>query len=670
MKLICTMRSILLLLTLWTLSFSIAKAQAPFNKDSIRRVIQHIKSKAVDTSHVRALRNIGHNLIEHDSTWSKQILEEALSKSFVTKDQNTITDCYRLLGIWFSYFDYKDKALSYYRLSFQSAMRNKNLYLMAGASLNIGNIKYWKGEYDSCIIYYLKAAEIFENPQILNDKSISEKILDKRKSDLYSNISGVFNTLKNLPKADLYIDKAIAIAQKYHSPAALDAYAYYMHKKADNYYENGNIEKALRIRMTYLPQMENGHITKVDLQSAYLNIAQEFFELGFKDSSKLFARKSLQLANKLNTREDIASTTMLLAKIAMEEGRYSEAEQYAKEADEYYMRCENPPEQLGYYKFMQELKSALGQYKEAYFYSDKFIALNDSFLMGERAKQFSELEARYDSEKKESRINLQQAQLKQKNTLNSILIGGTAALFIILLLGYRNYKTKQRLQQQRITELETEKKLTATEAIIKGEEQERSRLAKDLHDGLGGMLSGVKYTLSHMKENIIMTPQNADAFEHSIHMLDNSISEMRRVAHNMMPESLLKFGLDAALNDFCNQVSTSGILKVSYQSMGIANKPIEQSLAITIYRIVQELLNNSIKHASAKNAIIQVAQEEDQLTVTVEDDGKGFDINQLKLAKGIGWKNISSRLNYHNGKLDVKSSPEKGTSVYIEFTTP
>ncbi len=663
------MRSILLLLTLWALSFSVVHAQTPLNKDSILRVIQRIKSKAIDTAYVHALSSIGHDLIEYDSTWSRQILEEALSKSFVTKDQNTITDCYRLLGIWFSNFDYKDHALKYYQLSRYSATRNKNLYLMAGASFNIGNIKYWKGEYDSCIRYYLKAAEIFENPEILNNTSITEKILDRRKSDLYSNISGVFNTLKNLPKADLYIDKAIAIADKYHSPAALAAKAYYMQKKADNYYENGNIEKALRIRMAYLPQLENGQVNTTDIQSAYLNIAQEFFDLNIKDSSKLFAQKSLQLATRLKIRNDMVSTTMLLAKIAMEEGQYNLAEKYAGEAEEYYLHCEDPPEQLGYYKFMRELKSALGQYKEAYLFSDKFIALNDSFLMGERTKQFSELEARYESEKKETQINLQQAQLKQKNILNSILIGGTVASLIILLLGYRNYKNKQKLQLQRITELETEKKLTATEAIIKGEQQERSRLAKDLHDGLGGMLSGVKYSLSNMKENLIMTEQNAQAFENSLYMLDNSISEMRRVAHNMMPESLLRFGLNTALNDFCIQLSTSGILKVSYQSIEIEDKPIEQSLAITIYRIVQELLNNTIKHASAKNATVQIAREAHLLMITVEDDGKGFDVNELKSAKGMGWKNISSRLNYHNGKLDVQSSPEKGTSVYIEFMT-
>ena len=156
--------------------------------------------------------------------------------------------------------------------------------------------------------------------------------------------------------------------------------------------------------------------------------------------------------------------------------------------------------------------------------------------------------------------------------------------------------------------LETEKQLTATEAVLKGEEQERTRLAKDLHDGLGGMLSGIKYSFQTMKRNLIMTPENQQAFERSMDMLDSSIKEMRRVAHNMMPEALVKFGLDTALKDFCNDINQSGALQVNYQSIGMENAVLDQTTAITIYRIVQELINNTMKHAAAKTAIVQVSK--------------------------------------------------------------
>ena len=209
--------------------------------------------------------------------------------------------------------------------------------------------------------------------------------------------------------------------------------------------------------------------------------------------------------------------------------------------------------------------------------------------------------------------------------------------------------------------------MAATEAVLKGEEQERTRLAKDLHDGLGGMLSGIKYSLNTMKGSMIMTPDNVQAFERSMDMLDSCIKEMRRVAHNMMPEALVKFGLDTALQDFCNDVNQSGALKVSYQSIGLKDSAIEQTTGITIYRIVQELLNNTMKHATAKSAIVQISKTDGWLTVTVEDDGTGFNTAILKQSKGIGWTNIQNRVEFLKGKIDVNSQEGKGVSVLIEL---
>lgn len=647
--------------------FSIAVGQ-PHLIDSVLWKIERIRNQAVDTTHVRQLRELGHDLIEVDSVLSKQLLEEALTKSFITKDQNAITNCYRLLGIWYSYFDDKDHALQHYRLSLHSAMQNQNLYLIAGASLNIGNMNYWKGEYDSCIYYYLKAADVFESTKLRKERIISVRLLDKRRSDLYANLSVVFNSIKNLAKADEYIDKAIAIAKQYNTPAAADALAFYMQRKADNHYEHGEIEKALRIRMIHLPQLEQGRVAKTYVQGTYQAIAQEFFELRVKDSAQLFAQKSLQLAKDLKTRDGIANASLLLAKLALGEHKHHLAEQHAAAAQGYFLRSEDPLEQRGYYRFMQELKSEMGQYKDAHFYANQYIALNDTILKGERAKQFSELEARYQSVKKETQIKLQQAQLQQRATLTYILIGAVAVLLTIAVLVNRNHRQKQRLQRQRISELETEKQLTAAEAVLKGEEQERARLAKDLHDGLGGMLSGIKYSFQNMKGNLIMTPESQQTFERSMDMLDTSIKEMRRVAHNMMPEALVKFGLDTALRDFCAEIDQSGTLNVNYQSMSLESATIAQTTAITVYRIVQELLNNTLKHAAAQQALVQVTHTDGVITVTVEDDGKGFNTTSVKQkAQGMGWSNILSRVEYLKGQVDVQSHPDKGTSVWVEL---
>lgn len=326
----------------------------------------------------------------------------------------------------------------------------------------------------------------------------------------------------------------------------------------------------------------------------------------------------------------------------------------------------SPMESL--YLAMSTIKYAQQNFAGAAVWDDKWNIVDQSMKKQEMAEYAVDLEAKYATESKEAKIKLQESQLKQKSTINYILIASAAALLTISVLLFVNHRHKQKLQLQRIREMETLQQLTATEAVLKGEEQERSRLAKDLHDGLGGMLSGIKYSFNTMKGNLIMTPENAQAFERSMDMLDSSIKEMRRVAHNMMPEALVKFGLDTAMKDFCNDISNSGALQVSYHSSGMENEAIDQTTAITIYRIVQELINNSIKHAAATAAIVQLTKEHDRLSITVEDDGKGFDSSLLNLSRGIGWSNIQNRVEFLKGKLDVNSQAGKGTSVLIELT--
>jgi signal transduction histidine kinase len=327
------------------------------------------------------------------------------------------------------------------------------------------------------------------------------------------------------------------------------------------------------------------------------------------------------------------------------------------------------------YQKASELAEKTDRFSEALQFRKQYELMNDS-IVGEKSKSnIGLLEAKFESEKKESMISnleynrkIQALSIKQKNTLNYLLFGVIITLLLLSFLSFRSYQHKQKLQAHRINELETEKQLAATEAVLKGEEQERTRLAKDLHDGLGGMLSGIKYSFQSIKGNMVMTQENQQVFERSMDMLDSSIQEMRRVAHNMMPESLLKFGLDTALKDFCNHINKTGAVKINYLSMGMEGAAIDQTVAITIYRITQELINNILKHAAAENVIVQVTKTGTQLVVTVEDDGQGFDTLILNRSKGIGWTNILNRVEFLKGSLNVDSEYSKGTSVHIEIT--
>ena len=207
----------------------------------------------------------------------------------------------------------------------------------------------------------------------------------------------------------------------------------------------------------------------------------------------------------------------------------------------------------------------------------------------------------------------------------------------------------------------------AAQAVLQGQVEERTRLAKDLHDGLGGILSSAKYSFSNMKENMIITSEHAAAFERSMGMLDKSISELRRVAHNMMPEALVAFGLDTALKDFCNSIEQTGVIQLTYQSFEINENTISKTTSAAIYRIIQELLNNILKHAHASTALVQLVRKNLALSITVEDNGKGFDPLVLDNSDGIGYLNLKNRIAYLNGSIDIQTSEGKGTSVNIEI---
>ncbi len=202
------------------------------------------------------------------------------------------------------------------------------------------------------------------------------------------------------------------------------------------------------------------------------------------------------------------------------------------------------------------------------------------------------------------------------------------------------------------------------DSIIQGQELERSRMARDLHDGLGGMLSGIKLNLSAMKGNMMIHESDAQLFNKSILQLDNAITEMRRVAHNMMPEALLKFGLTEAVQDYCDGINESNTVKMKFTTIGF-NQPLEKSVEVILFRIIQELSNNAIKHAVAKNIFIQLNNHGQGVTLTVEDDGKGFDATQI--TKGAGLQNVQSRIDYLKGSMEINSKEAEGAAFIIEI---
>jgi signal transduction histidine kinase len=553
-----------------------------------------------------------------------------------------------------------DSSLILNQQSVELSRQIKDSVYLAKTLFNTGSVYRAKGQYENAVGCYEEGKKIFSKFGNADIEAQTDDILQL-----------LYTDLKQYEKAISFGERAVAGLRR---ASDLPSLGMALNNLGLNYSSLRKFDKAATC---FTEALDIAHQIgdKNMEQNQYLNLGDVFLEQGEYGKMKPYMVKALILAKELEAHEVELIGTRGLSYYYTYTKNYALAMQYAKEALSLSYRFDLKSQRVKVFTLLSNLAFVMQDIKVGDYYATQSTLLGDSLLNETIQKNALELEKKYESEKKENQIKqleadkkVQQLSIRQKIILNYILIGGAATLLIISLLSFRNYRQKQKLQQQRITELETQQQLTATEAVLKGEEQERTRLAKDLHDGLGGMLSGIKYSLNTMKGSMIMTPDNVQAFERSMDMLDSSIKEMRRVAHNMMPEALVKFGLDTALKDFCNDVDQSGALKVNYQSIGLDNVVIEQTTAITIYRIVQELLNNTMKHASATSAIVQVSKTDGLLSVTVEDDGKGFDTSILKHERGIGWSNIQNRVEFLKGKLDVNSQKEKGTSVLIELS--
>jgi signal transduction histidine kinase len=528
-----------------------------------------------------------------------------------------------------------------------------------GDSLNIGlslmNLGVFYGdlsEFTKAIEYCLQGLKIVEG-----------KTYTKTEVQINDRLQVLYMQMSQYDKAIVYGEKAVQQSRQLKLPAFL---AQSLSNLAMSYNGKKMPEKAMPLLVEALAITKNLGSTNME-SSILLNLADIALAKGDYQTVKKYCERSLELFRQIKSLGGEVTALRALGICYLHEKDFAKATSYVQQSLEIAKANNYKTEKASALKVLSNISFATGDLEAGEKYYGESEAVLTSMIEDVLSEKSANLEKKYETDKKDNQLKLQQAELQRKNMYNYLLAAGAVILLIISLLSYRTYQQKQRLQQLRINELETQQQLTATEAVLKGEEQERTRLAKDLHDGLGGMLSGIKYSFNTMKGNLIMTPDNAQAFERSMDMLDSSIKEMRRVAHNMMPEALVKFGLDTALKDFCNDINQSGALQVSYQSIGLESAEIAQTTSISVYRIVQELINNTMKHASAKSAIVQVAKSGNQLTVTVEDDGKGFNAAVLDQPIGMGWSNIKSRVDFLKGKLDIMSTPETGTSVHIEM---
>ncbi|MEI9919086.1 MAG: ATP-binding protein [Bacteroidota bacterium] len=389
--------------------------------------------------------------------------------------------------------------------------------------------------------------------------------------------------------------------------------------------------------------------------------------------------ESYKLSEQSNTEYYKAEIASNLSQIYFEQNNVALAKKFALEGNELARRFSQLKVVATTYNTLSKIMSARKDFKRALEYASLYKTFADSATNQETQQTTLALESRYQHQKREKEIvALTAANVAHELDVvkkNRLLTGGSilsVAIIVVLALSYFNSKQRreiaekeQMLQHEQIKFLERQQQVVSLQSMINGQETERTRIAKDLHDGLGGLFSTVKMyfsTLQHKNPAL----GNDVLFQKGYSIVDTASVEVRRIAHNMMPEVLMKLGLINALKDLCDSITSGKLLTVSLEVHGM-NSRLNSTTEIMLFRIIQELLNNIIKHAHASEAIIQCIRDQSRLSVIVEDNGKGF--NTLEAEAGIhaGMDTVKNRVDYLKGKITIDSQKNVGTTVMMDF---
>jgi signal transduction histidine kinase len=399
---------------------------------------------------------------------------------------------------------------------------------------------------------------------------------------------------------------------------------------------------------------------------AYTEIGKTYLLKENYDSALVYFKKAGQwyLKNDMQSHQDAQNNYMGQTLVKLK--RYAEAKPYLEKGLRI-AEAEKDIQMMGEaYWGLYDFYNAQGDYKNALTWHEKYLDARDSTNRRMNFEQLANMTTRYETAKKDQQIAEQKIDINRKKYWLYISL---VVLVTATLLGYSYYRRfKLKKEKQLQAEVMRQQDL-AVKAVLEAEEKERKRIAGELHDGVGQMMSAARMNLSAFESDL--QPANESQkqkFQQIISLVDESCKEVRVVSHNMMPNALLKSGLANAVRDFIEKIDNR-LIKVDLYSEGL-NERLDANIETVLYRVIQECVNNVIKHSSANHLDISLTRENNTISVTIEDNGIGFDATQKDNFEGIGLKNIITRVQYLKGEVDFNSSPGNGTLVAIHVPLP
>ncbi len=628
------------------------------DKQAIDSLLKDLNKQTADTAKMKTLSELVFSYAQNNPsqalTYANQQKILADKVNIPKFNANALND----LAIANFYLGKFTEALSYNKaaLGIRESLGNNALVV---SSLNKIAIIYQEiGNYDTAAVYQFK---ILKLAKTLNDSGFIGKT--------YNNLALIFINLKNYKQAKFYASQGIFIGQKindnyttaggygnmasnFDSQNIFDSAKYFYNKSLQLFIEEKDVAAQATIYnnlgVIFRKQQNN-----VDGLAAY--------------------QKAYSIATEIKNENDKAQYSANIGQVLVEMKQYQNAHKYLTDAVAVAKPIHNWETLKTAYNALSIYHFVLQKTDSGYYYKNLCDAVSDSLYSTASAKQINGIQTKYDFEKKENDVAL----LGKENTIQKLIINKNkiylgmalglllASICIAYFILNKN-KVRQALKMQ---EAIFQQQNIATKGILDAEENERKRIAADLHDGIGQTMSVAKMNLSGIESRLNFKDVNDKiAFEKIVNLIDESCKEVRMVSHNMMPNTLLKRGLSSAVKEFIDRIDNR-ILKVNVYSLGL-NEKIEANTETVLYRVIQESVNNVIKHAHATSLDISLIKEDDTISVTIEDDGKGFNMAELKENEGIGLKSIQSRIAFLNGTVEWDTKIGKGTLVVINILIP
>lgn len=620
--------------------------------DSLEIVLRTSKS---DTNRVKVLNKLSvryQNITKHDRsiTYAKEALKLAQKLNFQTgiaDVYNDMANTYYLMG------DFQ-KALECHQPAIKIRQALKQQQKLGRSYNNIGSCYERVGDYKKALEYHVLSLKIKE--------SLSDSIGIQR---AYNNMGNLNYVLKNYAKALDYYKRSFAMSEHLKDEGqesmTLDNIAGVYEGMGDLtnalMYEKAAQKIALKINDRYM------------MGATYSNIGDILDNLKQFEESKTNYLKALKIWEDDKNEDGIASACIKLA-----EYHYKSRKEYKTAANylERSLRYKQHKRVVGdAYNSLAELYEAMGDYKNSRRYSVLYIKEQNELYNENLTHEIGEIQTKYETEKKEK----ENLELKRKNEIQQLLLKGetekrknqfiiSAVLLLLVLLTFLLLYTRRKLKHKALlaSELANQEKIRFR-AIIEAEENERARIAQDLHDGLGQMLAASRMHVSALKGSV---GEKEKLFvEKALEILNDAYLEVRNISHNMMPNALMRLGLIPAIRELVGNINAAGVLTIDFSDN--VKGSLGKSMDITIYRIVQEVINNMMKHAKADHMVMEIIRTGENLNISIRDNGIGFDTNIINESKGLGWKGIFSRVSMLDGTIKLNSVLKEGTLVYINL---